>query len=53
MKRPLKSAICHLLAVLCLATAGCATPRPNGGWQGPLFDPDGQPIAPPTYEVAP
>ena len=54
MSRPLKSAICNLFAVLCLATVGCASPQSKpGGWRGPLLDPDGQRIAPPTYEAAP
>jgi hypothetical protein len=52
--KPLKSSICHLLAICLLAAVGCTTHRPSsGGWRGPLVDPDGQRINPPTYEVAP
>lgn len=43
-----------LAILLCLAAVGCTTHRPSpGGWRGPLVDPDGQRINPPTYEVAP
>ena len=43
-----------LLAVLALVLmAGCATAPTGGRWNGPLVDPDGEPILPPTYEAAP
>ena len=45
----------HLVIICLLAlAAGCASQPTGGGWKGPLVDPDGNPILPPTYEqVAP
>lgn len=44
----------RMLTILALAASlltGCATKPTGGGWNGPLVDPEGNVILPPTYEA--
>ena len=41
------------IALLVALSAGCTSVHKTGGYHGPLVDPNGLPIDPPTYEAAP
>ena len=51
-KQARKASKVTILLFLALS-AGCSSTPKAGGYHGPLVDPDGLPIDPPTYEVAP
>jgi hypothetical protein len=53
--RPMRKKKTHasvvIFALMSVLASGCATKPTGGGWNGPLVDPEGNVILPPTYEA--